>query len=82
MTKYIQTRLRRALQTGNGYSEMVTYLPLTGIKGSHTKKGSIVHLQGDPNPNPWVVISAVKPLQPSTYFQNNYQERQQRKATV
>ena len=58
MKKFIQCRLRRSHQVGQGYSEMVTYLPTHGTNGGAVAVGRSVNLCDDPDQRPWQVFAA------------------------
>ena len=79
---YIQTRLRRALKDGRGYTHISLWIPETGTNGVAVEAGRVVHLKDDPDPRPWEIMVAEGPTQPEAYFQAKRKERLEREATV
>lgn len=77
---YIQTRLKRKLQDGSGYSEQCIWIPEKGTNGVKVAIGKFVYLKGDSDP--WEVVGLDGPTQPDSYFQSKRTERIQRDATV
>ncbi len=81
-TMYIQTRLRRELEDGSGYSNLVLWIPEVGTNGVKVEAGRVVHLKNDPDPRPWEIVAAAGPTQPEAYFQRKHGERRRREATI